>query len=114
MDDLTRDDFERYLQAQKEWTDTINKINQVVPSNAVSSGNMTLNLNAGGWSVLIILVIASIVLGIAMDASLTTHSQMSDVRADMRAMQQRQDRQDDYLQAIYSVAPQLKPKGSRK
>ena len=109
MDDLTRDDFERYLKEQKEWTDEIRKLNSMPRDigTSTTSGNMTLTVNAGGWSVLILLVLSAFVLGISVMSSFSSASRMNNI-------ERRQDRQDDYLQAIYSIAPQLKPKETSK
>lgn len=73
-----------------------------VESSAVSNSNFY--IQAGGVAMVVLLTMAAFVLGIALDTSFSIHT-------DMAKMQQRQDRQDDYLQAIYQQAPQLKPKG---
>lgn len=76
-----------------------------VASSSVNNSNFY--VQAGGVMVMILLFCAAFVLGIALDTSFSLHS-------DMKSMQQRQDRQDDYLQAIYQQAPQLKPKETKQ
>lgn len=76
-----------------------------IASNSVSNSNFY--VQAGGVMAMILLFAAAFVLGIALDTSFSLHS-------DMKAMQQRQDRQDDYLQAIYQIAPNFKPKETKK
>ncbi len=70
-------------------------------SNAVSNSNFY--VQAGGALVMVLLFAAAFVLGVALDTSYSLHTEMA-------KMQQRQDRQDDYLNAIYMMAPSLKPK----
>ena len=107
MDDLTREDFERYIAAIERSTDVLSKMQQNTTAVAATSGNMTLTVNAGGWSVLILLVVSFFVLGVAVTTSFSSVGRMNNI-------ERRQDRQDDYLQAIYSIAPQLKPKETKK
>jgi hypothetical protein len=76
-----------------------------VASNSVNNSNFY--VQAGGVMAMVLLCCAAFVLGIALDTSFSLHS-------DMAKMQQRQDRQDDYLSAIYVMAPQLKPKEQKK
>jgi hypothetical protein len=76
-----------------------------VASNSVNNSNFY--VQAGGVMAMVLLFCAAFVLGIALDTSFSLHS-------DMAKMQQRQDRQDDYLSAIYVMAPQLKPKEQKK
>lgn len=73
---------------------------------STNTNSAKVHINAGGIGILVILVAASFVLGIALFTAFSDASRMN-------RMEQRQDRQDDYLQAIYSVAPQLKPKESK-
>jgi hypothetical protein len=108
MDDLTQEDFKRFIEAQKEWTEAVSKLREITGAvNSSTSGNMTLNVNAGGWSVLILLAISSFVLGIAVYSAFSSGERMNSIES-------RQNRQDDYIQAIYAVAPQLKPKEAKQ
>lgn len=63
-------------------------------------------INANGIGILVLLVVAAFVLGVSTFSSFSESSRMSSI-------ERKQDRQDDYLQAIYSIAPQLKPKESK-
>ena len=106
MDDLTREDFERYLVAMEKSTDVLAKLQQNTPAVATTSGNMSLTVNAGGWSMMILLVVSAFVLGIAIFSSFSSATRMNNI-------ERRQDRQDDYVNTIYQYAPQI-PKPLKK
>jgi uncharacterized protein HemX len=61
------------------------------------------NSQTGNSGTYILLVIASFALGVSVATSFS-------VQARMNKMEQRQDRQDDYVQATYMMAPELKKK----
>jgi hypothetical protein len=98
-----REQLDRLETLGNEWLRGISHSNQT--SNSVSNSNFY--IQAGGVLMIVLLLAASFVLGVALDTSYSLHASMSQI-------QQRQDRQDDYLQAIYQQAPQLKPKETKQ
>lgn len=76
------------------------------PAASQNSNTAKIYINANGIGIFILLFVASFVLGVATFSSFSTSSRMSTI-------ERKQDRQDDYLQAIYSIAPQLKPKETK-
>lgn len=68
-------------------------------------GNATIVVQAGGFFALILFFVVSVTLGITIAMSLSVYSRMSKIET-------KQDEQSQYLNAIYMMAPQLKPKGS--
>jgi hypothetical protein len=107
-------DFTKGAENLGKTADTLDRVihhlSQVPPSNPASNNavsNSNFYIQAGGVMAMVLLLAAAFVLGVALDTSFSLHS-------DMKSMQQRQDRQDDYLQAIYQIAPNLKPKETKK
>ena len=98
-----REQLDRLETLGNEWLRGMGRPYQT--SSSVSNSNFY--IQAGGVLVIVLLLAASFVLGVVLDTSYSLHTSMSQ-------MQQRQDRQDDYLQAIYQQAPQLKPKESKQ
>lgn len=98
MMELNSDDIRRFEDALTKFVTVIDNAN----AQPASTGNATITVNAGSVGVMVILVMAAFVLGVATFSSFSISSRMNQ-------MSRRQDRQDDYIQAIYSIAPQLKP-----
>lgn len=65
-------------------------------------GNATIQVQAGGFFALILFFVVSVTLGITIAMSLGVYSRMSKIET-------KQDEQSQYLNAIYMMAPQLKP-----
>lgn len=66
-------------------------------------GNSTVHIQAGGWLVIALMMVSMFVLGYCVKNS-------DDLGKQMTKIEQRQNEQDQYLHAIYMMAPQLKPK----
>lgn len=66
-------------------------------------GNATIVVQTGGFFALILFFVVSVTLGITIAMSLSVYSRMSKIET-------KQDEQSQYLNAIYMMAPQLKPK----
>jgi len=73
-----------------------------VDSNNSTVGSATIVVQSGGFFALILFFVASITLGITIALSLSMYSRMSKIET-------KQDEQSQYLNAIYMMAPQLKP-----
>lgn len=67
------------------------------------SGISVVHISAGSWMGVILMFAAAFVLGIAMATSFQVAGRMTKIEG-------KQDEQDQYLHAIYMMAPQLKPK----
>ena len=67
-----------------------------------SIGNATIVVQAGGFFALILFFVVSVTLGITIALSLSMYSRMAKIET-------KQDEQSQYLNAIYMMAPQLKP-----
>jgi hypothetical protein len=100
--ELDSEDIARFGNAINRFERVLDGISD--KNSSVGTSNVT--INAGGVGVVILLSIATFVLGLASFSAYSSSSRMND-------MERRQDRQDDYIQAIYSIAPQLKPKESK-
>jgi tetrahydromethanopterin S-methyltransferase subunit B len=82
----------------------LNQVNRTATSNN-TIGNATIVVQAGGFFALVLFFVVSVTLGITIAMSLSVYSRMSKIET-------KQDEQSQYLNAIYMMAPQLKPKGS--
>jgi len=60
MDDLTREDFERYLMAMEKSTDVLAKLQQSAPAVTATSGSQHFNVNAGNPAMWIAVWISTI------------------------------------------------------
>lgn len=81
-----------------QWLGSIDK-----PSgNGNTFGNATIVVHAGGFFALILFFVVSVTLGLTIAMSLGVYSRMSKIET-------KQDEQSQYLNAIYMMAPQLKP-----
>ena len=66
-------------------------------------GTAHINVDGGGFFAILILFVSAITLGVALATCWNVASRMT-------TLEQRQDSQHDQLDAIYMIAPQLKPK----
>lgn len=74
------------------------------PATSQNTNMSRVHVDAGGIGVLILLVASAFVLGIALFTAFNDSARIN-------RMEQRQDRQDDYVNTIYQYAPQIpKPK----
>ena len=68
-----------------------------------NSSRSIVNISAGSWMGVLLMISSAFVLGIAMATSFQVSGRMTKIEG-------KQDEQDQYLHAIYMMAPQLKPK----
>jgi hypothetical protein len=100
--------LQAFAQATDDFASTVRELKAMrLPpvTERAQVGNATILVQAGGVLVMVLMFAASFVLGVALDTAYSLH-------ANLHQLEQRQDRQDDYLNAIYMMAPQLKPKES--
>ena len=90
MMELNSDDIRRFEEALNKFVTVIDSAGH--PKD--SKNDVKINVNAGSVGVMVILVMAAFVLGVATFSSFSISSRMNQ-------MSRRQDRQDDYIQAIY-------------
>jgi hypothetical protein len=106
---------ESQVDIQKELDDQLNRLESLLSPVAINrSGNSTINVNAGSWMGVLLMIASAFVLGFSMA---TSHSVTTQLAKDelqqssrMGKIEAKQDEQDQYLHAIYMMAPQLKPK----
>jgi hypothetical protein len=79
------------------------KLGELRSHNVNRSSISVVHVSAGSWMAVILMFAAAFVLGIALATSF-------DVSGRMTKIEGKQDEQDQYLHAIYMMAPQLKPK----
>jgi hypothetical protein len=97
----TSPEMERFERISRE------VIQAVTNAGGGSNSVAKIYINAGGIGTLALLLIAAFILGVTTFNTYSSASRIND-------LERRQDRQDDYLQAIYAVAPQLKPKEAKQ
>lgn len=96
-------DMERFEEVAGELLQAARNITPTNGSNNVAK----IYINAGGIGTMFLLFVAAFILGVTMFSTYSSAVRMND-------LERRQDRQDDYIQAIYAVAPQLKPKEAKQ
>jgi hypothetical protein len=101
MDHLTGEEVERLARA----VDKLGEVSKKLQSGSGSS-EAHINVHAGGIGVYIASVCCAVMLAISIAASILGSMAYF-------SMQQRMDRMQDYLNAIYVIAPQLKPKDTK-
>lgn len=69
-----------------------------------NTSTQTINVNAGGWGILIALVMVAFLAGlnIAMSARQVT------MAGDVNEIRRKQDRDDDYINSMFRILPELK------
>lgn len=69
-----------------------------------NTATQTINVNAGGWGILIALVMVAFLAGlnIAMSARQVT------MAGDVNEIRRKQDRDDDYINSMFRILPELK------
>lgn len=78
------------------------KLNESRPTTA-TVGSATIVIQAGGFFALILFFVAAITLGMSIATAFEISPRMDKI-------EQKQDEQSQYLNAIYMMSPQLKPK----
>lgn len=78
----------------------LKQVDATASSNSI--GNATIVVQAGGFFALILFFVVAVTLGLTIAMSLGVYSRMSKIET-------KQDEQSQYLNAIYMMAPQLKP-----
>lgn len=98
----TGDEIERFRQG----VDKLGRIAEKFGKETATTNEAHINVQAGGIGVYIASICCAVMLALTIAGSiLGTTAYFS--------MQQRMDRMQDYLNAIYMIAPQLKPKDSK-
>jgi hypothetical protein len=98
----TGDEIERFGKA----VDRLGYIASAWNGEKTGTSEAVINVHAGGWGVWIASTCCAVMLAITIAGSiLGTIGYFS--------MQQRMDRMQDYLNAIYVIAPNLRPKDSK-
>lgn len=95
-----RDQLDRLETLGNKWLD------QVGNTKTTTMGNATIVIQSGGLFALIIFFVASVTLGISLAMTLGISSRMSKIET-------KQDEQSQYINAIYMMAPQLKPEDKK-
>lgn len=91
------------VNALRETQEELHRANARPTRNQVGTSHV--NVDGGGFFAVLILFVSAITLGVALATCWNVSSRMT-------TLEQRQDGQHDQLDAIYMIAPQLKPKDS--
>ena len=78
-----------------------------------STNTQTINVNAGGWGVLIALIMVAFLAGLNIAQSakqVVTATEIAKQSADINEIRRKQDRGDDYTMSIFRMVPEIKQK----
>ncbi len=107
MDEITREDFERYLEAQKQWTDAIGKAHQpTTPSNS-SSSQALFNVNAGNPAMWIAVWISTICCAVVVTMTWNWREDQTKQMVSVAEQARKLDNANDKLSIILQWAPKL-------
>ena len=107
MDEITREDFERYLEAQKQWTDAIGKAHQpTMPSNS-SSSQALFNVNAGNPAMWIAVWISTICCAVVVTMTWNWREDQTKQMVSVAEQARKLDNANDKLSIILQWAPKL-------
>jgi len=99
-----------------EFTEAVKELREVAELMYSSAGNkntQTINVNAGGWGVLVALIMVAFLAGlnIAQNGKQAADAvQQAKMAGDINEVRRKQDRDDDYVMSIFRILPEIKQK----
>lgn len=99
-----------------EFTEAIKELREVAELMYNSAGNkntQTINVNAGGWGVLIALIMVAFLAGLNIAQSakqVVTATEIAKQTSEINEIRRKQDREVDYVMSIFRMVPEIKQK----
>jgi hypothetical protein len=78
-----------------------------------SNNTQTINVNAGGWGVLVALIMVAFLAGLNIAQSakqVVTATEIAKQTTEINEIRRKQDRGDDYVMSIFRMVPEIKQK----
>lgn len=78
-----------------------------------SANTQTINVNAGGWGVLVALIMVAFLAGLNIAQAAkqaTTAAEIGRQTSEINEIRRKQDREDDYVMSIFRILPEIKQK----
>lgn len=106
------------IEAAEKLTKAFNELSELIlllrrDQQNSSTNTQTINVNAGGWGVLIALVMVAFLAGLNIAQSakqVVTATEIAKQSTDINEIRRKQDRDDDYVMSIFRMVPEIKQK----
>lgn len=106
------------IEAAEKLTKAFNELSELIlllrrDQQNSSTNTQTINVNAGGWGVLIALVMVAFLAGLNIAQAAkqaTAAAEQAKMASDIHEVARKQDRDDDYVMSIFRILPEIKQK----
>jgi folate-dependent tRNA-U54 methylase TrmFO/GidA len=106
------------VEAAEKLTKAFNELSELIlllrrDQQNSSTNTQTINVNAGGWGVLIALIMVAFLAGLNIaqaNRQAVTAAEMVKQGQDVNEIRRKQDRDDDYINSIFRILPEIKQK----